>query len=98
MASVVLTALQQSCTAQPLVLTGDCVSDTTGCCANCASHAGETTAVGEPLPGPEGRLVAAAGSGPWQQQRPASFGAVLTNSLAVGFGVGLVFAVIRLVF
>jgi hypothetical protein len=61
--------------------------------------AGETTAVGEPLPGPEGRIVAAAGPG-WQQQqvRQAGAGSVLMNSLAVGFGVGLVFAVIRLVF
>jgi hypothetical protein len=59
--------------------------------------AGETTAVGEPLPGPEGRLVVAQGYGQQQQARPGA-ASVLANSLAVGFGVGLVFAVIRMVF
>jgi hypothetical protein len=62
--------------------------------------AGETTAVGEPLPGPEGRLVGA--SAGWQQQQQSvqqpGAASVLANSLAVGFGVGLVFAIIRMVF
>lgn len=60
-----------------------------------APGAGDTTAVGEPCPGPEGRLVAAGQQAP--QGQPATMGALLTNSLAMGFGVGLMFAVIRLV-
>ncbi|KAF6255798.1 hypothetical protein COO60DRAFT_1532809 [Scenedesmus sp. NREL 46B-D3] len=61
---------------------------------------GETTAVGEPLPGPEGRVVASGQQQQQQQQggeRPGAM-SVLGNSLAVGFGMGLVFGVIRLVF
>jgi hypothetical protein len=66
---------------------------------HCLLCAGETTAVGEPLPGPEGRIVVASSTGPWQQQqRQQGLGSMLGNSLAVGFGVGLVFAIIRLVF
>lgn len=62
---------------------------------------GETTAVGEPLPGPEGRVATAAADAAWQQPQQfsrASTASVLGNSLAVGFGVGLVFAIIRMVF
>eukprot|EP00878_Enallax_costatus_P009768 GHUV01010201.1.p1 GENE.GHUV01010201.1~~GHUV01010201.1.p1 ORF type:complete len:208 (+),score=43.50 GHUV01010201.1:702-1325(+) len=58
-------------------------------------ESGDTTSVGEPMPGPEGRIVTAAQG--MQEQRPG-LGAVLVNSLAVGFGVGLVFALIRMVF
>lgn len=50
--------------------------------------------MGEPLPGPEGRIVAAGR----QQQQAGGVGSMLGHSLAVGFGVGLVFALIRLVF
>jgi hypothetical protein len=59
-------------------------------------RAGDTTAVGEPLPGPEGRLTVSS----QQQQvgeRPGAM-SVLGNSLAVGFGIGLVFGMMRLFF
>jgi hypothetical protein len=59
---------------------------------------GETTAVGEHLPGPEGRLAVAQGYGQQQQGRQPGTASVLANSLAVGFGVGLVFAIIRMIF
>lgn len=60
--------------------------------------AGDTTAVGEPLPGPEGRVAVAQGYGQQQQARQPGAASVLANSLAVGFGVGLVFAIIRMIF
>lgn len=47
------------------------------------------------MPGPEGRIVTAARG--LQEARPG-MGAVLVNSLAAGFGIGLVFALIRMVF
>lgn len=57
--------------------------------------AGDTTAVGEPLPGPEGRIVTSTQAA--QEQRPSAV-SVLGNSLAVGFGIGLVFGLIRIIF
>ncbi|WIA41326.1 hypothetical protein OEZ86_004923 [Tetradesmus obliquus] len=61
---------------------------------------GDTTAVGEPLPGPEGRLAVSSQQQQQQQQlgeRPGTL-SVLGNSLAVGFGIGLVFGVVRMFF
>lgn len=60
--------------------------------------AGETTAVGEPLPGPEGRLAAHAAAAQQQQAQAPSAMSVLTNSLAMGFGMGLMFAIARMLF
>lgn len=54
--------------------------------------------MGEALPGPEGRIAPVVGGVGIPQGRPQGAASVLANSLAVGFGVGLVFAVIRLVF
>lgn len=48
------------------------------------SNADETTAVGEPMPGPEGRRTA---------QSPVAQGTSLLGLVGVGAGVGLVFAV-----
>eukprot|EP00879_Flechtneria_rotunda_P016348 GHRR01017104.1.p1 GENE.GHRR01017104.1~~GHRR01017104.1.p1 ORF type:complete len:122 (+),score=27.55 GHRR01017104.1:1-366(+) len=56
---------------------------------------GDTTAVGEPRPGPEGRLVAQQQQQQFTGQR-TSLGKALGNSLAVGFGIGLMFGVLRI--
>ncbi len=60
------------------------------------AHAGTTTAVGEKLPGPEGRVVS------YQRPLPQSRGAALFNlvtyPLAVGLGFGLIAGLLRLVF
>jgi hypothetical protein len=68
-------------------------------CLLCCTHvlAGDTTAVGEPLPGPEGRLAVSSQQQQQVGERPGAI-SVLGNSLAVGFGIGLVFGIMRLFF
>ena len=56
-----------------------------------ATRAGETTALGEPKPGPLGRVVV-------QQTRPVGLVQSMSGLVAAGAGVGLVFALIGRLF
>ena len=69
------------------------LSDLKNRCLHCwiVSGAGETTALGEPKPGIGGRQ-------PFQYHPPRYQGSSLVQLLALGFGVGLVFAVLGRIF
>jgi hypothetical protein len=76
-----------------------CATHPLGCCGT--QRTGDTTAVGEPMPGPQGRLAhrpAAGGPGlaPTTPSSRSGLVQALTYPLAMGFGVGLTFALIRM--
>jgi hypothetical protein len=73
------------------------------CCVIALTPAGDTTAVGEAMPGPQGRLanrpaggLPGPGLAPTTPSSRSGMVQALTYPLAMGFGVGLTFALIRM--